>query len=146
MLTPKIKHAGKSIVRSPGYLPFSFRIIQGRLKNFTKQVGVGSTQKERFIGSKTVRGKEIQVPTITLSELLDENGIGKIDFMSMDIEESELKALAGFDIERFQPDLVCIERAQNNEEEVLAYFETHHYKMLQEYNPLDISNWYFVPQ
>lgn len=118
----------------------------GAIGKFYKAGHVGSTQRERIVMNKTVHGKEIQLPTITLSKLLDDSGVEKIDFLSMDIEESELKALAGFDIERFRPDLVCIERAVKNEEEILAYFETHHYQMIEEYKPLDISNWYFVPK
>ncbi|MBX2877817.1 MAG: FkbM family methyltransferase [Saprospiraceae bacterium] len=118
----------------------------GAIGKFYKAGGVGSTQKERLVMNKTVRGKEIELPTITLSQLLSDKGIEKIDFLTMDIEESELKALAGFDIERFRPDLVCIERTKRNKEKVLAYFEAHHYIMLEEYKPLDISNWYFVPK
>ena len=127
---------------------FTFLITDhsGTIEKFYKAGGVGSTQKERVIKNKVIRGTESYIPTITLSKLLDDNGIEKIDFLSIDIEESELKALAGFDIERFQPDLVCIERAQDDIKEVLAYFEAHHYKMLEEYKPLDISNWYFVPK
>jgi FkbM family methyltransferase len=52
---------------------------------------------------------EVKVPTITLNKLLDDNGITKVDFLSMDIEQGEPAALAGFDIERFAPELVCIE-------------------------------------
>ena len=65
----------------------------------------------------------------------------------MDIEGSEAKALAGFDMERFRPDLICIERSRKPEAkaEVLAYFELHQYKMLTEFKLLDISNWYFAP-
>lgn len=118
----------------------------GTVGKFYKAGGVGSTQKERVIMNKTVRGKEIELPNITLSKLLTDKGIEKIDFLTMDIEESELKALAGFDIERFHPDLVCIERTKKNKEKVLAYFEAHHYIMLEEYKPLDISNWYFIPK
>lgn len=118
----------------------------GTLEKFYESGEVGSTQKERVLQGKVVRGKEIQVPSITLSKLLDDNGVKRIDFMSIDIEESELEALEGFDIERFRPALVCIEWSHKNKEEILAYFDSHHYEMLEEYEPLDNSNWYFVPK
>ena len=38
---------------------------------------------------------------LTLTALLDREGIAHVDFVSMDIELAEPKALAGFDIERF---------------------------------------------
>lgn len=127
---------------------FTFLISDqsGTMENFYKAGEVGSTRKERVLEGRVVRGKEIQVPSITLSKLLDDNGVKKVDFMSIDIEESELPALAGFDIERFQPDLVCIECKQENKAEMLTYFAAHGYIMHEEYSALDISNWYFVPK
>jgi FkbM family methyltransferase len=58
---------------------------------------------------KDFKPKPIQVATITLDDLLERNEIETIDFLSMDIEGAEPMALAGFDIERFRPALVCIE-------------------------------------
>src|SRR5687767_15320182 len=46
---------------------------------------------------------------LTLTTILDEARITRIDYLSMDIEREEPKALAGFDITRFRPKLVCIE-------------------------------------
>lgn len=54
-------------------------------------------------------GSEVVAPTITLTDLLEREGLERIDFLNMDIELAEPKALAGFDIERFRPSLVCIE-------------------------------------
>src|SRR5262245_42403174 len=51
----------------------------------------------------------IEVPTITLDDLLLQHGVEHIDFLSMDIEGAEPKALAGFDIDTYKPRLVCIE-------------------------------------
>lgn len=118
----------------------------GTVEKFYEAGGIGSTKEERLFLNKVIRGNEVLVPTMTLTKLLDDQGIKKIDFLSIDIEESEAKALAGFDIERFQPELVCIERAYLDEDEILNYFEKHHYKLLREYMARDKSNWYFVPK
>ena len=59
---------------------------------------------ERF-GSEA---QAVTAPTITLTDLLDAERVQKVDFLNMDIELSEPKALAGFDVERFRPELVCI--------------------------------------
>jgi hypothetical protein len=53
--------------------------------------------------------KDIHVKTTALNDLLSRMGVKKVDFLSMDIEYGEAKALAGFEIKRFQPELVCIE-------------------------------------
>lgn len=85
------------------------------------------------------------VATTTLSKALDDNGIKQIDFMSMDIEGSEIPALKGFDIERFQPKLTCIETKVKNRDGILAYFSAHGYRRLEEYIKYDQTNWYFAP-
>ncbi len=88
--------------------------------------------------------KPIEVPTITLTELLDEAGIAKIDFLSMDIEGGEAAALRGFDIERFAPELACVEVAAENREAVAQYFADHGYQLLEEYRAYDPLNLYYA--
>jgi FkbM family methyltransferase len=89
---------------------------------------------------------EIQVETITLTELLDRNGVPKIDFLSMDIEQGEPAALAGFDIERFRPELVCVEASKPVQQALEEYFSSHGYERIEEYDAHDAANWYFKPK
>jgi FkbM family methyltransferase len=98
-----------------------------------------------FFPKKKARIREVTVPTISLNDLLDQEGVTKIDFLSMDIEGHEPKALAGFDIERFRPELVCIEW-RGNEEVISAYFESHGYRRIDKYLEYDQANWYFTPK
>lgn len=93
-----------------------------------------------------LKGEEVQMPTITLDKLLDDNGVTEIDFLSMDIEESEPQALTGFDIERFEPELVCIEAALSTREWILEYMASHGYERLDTYREHEIANWYFAPK
>lgn len=88
--------------------------------------------------------RRVEIPAITLNDLLDQNGVTEIDFLSMDIEGHEPAALAGFDIERFAPELVCIE-APGNPEPILNYFEEHGYQRIDRYLEFDRVNWYFQP-
>lgn len=89
--------------------------------------------------------KEFKAPTITLNDLLTQAGVTKIDFMSMDIELSEPKALAGFDIDRFKPRLVCIEAHDEVREQILEYFARHGYVVAGRYLRADDKNLWFVP-
>ncbi len=89
---------------------------------------------------------EIQVPTITLTRLLERNGVAKIDFLSMDIEGAEPLVLAGFDIERFRPELACIEAKPANREPILKYFADHGYEWIERYFQYDEHNYYFTPK
>ena len=89
--------------------------------------------------------REITAPTITLTDLLDAEGVEQIDFLSMDIELHEPKALAGFDIGRFQPALVCIEAHPEVRQQILDYFTRHDYVVVGKYLRTDEENLYFAP-
>jgi FkbM family methyltransferase len=90
-------------------------------------------------------GRERKVQTITLTDLLDRNGLKTIDFMSMDIELAEPKALAGFDIERFKPRLVVVEAHSDIRQQLLDYFASHKYRVVGRYLRADPFNLWFAP-
>lgn len=83
---------------------------------------------------------EIRVPMITLDDLLDREGVEKIDLISMDIEGHEPKAFAGFDIERFAPELLVVE---GKNEWVNKYLEGHGYRQIERYEKFDSVNRYY---
>ena len=88
-----------------------------------------------------------EVKTITLNTLLPRAGVDRFDFLSMDIERAEPLALAGFDIERFRPGLVCIEAHVPVRQAILNYFADHHYVLVGRYLGLDSDfNLYFMPR
>jgi FkbM family methyltransferase len=99
------------------------------------------TFTQRF-GAKT---EVLDVPTITLNDLLDAEKVNKIDFISIDIELHEPKALAGFDIGRFTPALVCIEAHPEVRQQIIDYFTEHGYAVVGKYLHIDIHNLYFRP-
>ena len=86
-----------------------------------------------------------QVPTTTLDRLLEAHRISKIDFLSMDIELAEPKALAGFSIDRFRPRLVCIEAHAEVRQQILDYFHAHGYVLVGKYLRVDNDNYWFAP-
>ncbi len=102
--------------------------------------------KDRVFNGRTLNQHEVEVPTITLNKLLELNGVEKVDFLSMDIEEAEPAALRGFDIERYAPKLVCIEATPSIRKDIQAYFEEHGYERLDRYLAHDAVNWYYAPK
>jgi FkbM family methyltransferase len=86
-----------------------------------------------------------KVQTITLNDLLDRNGIRKVDFVNMDVELAEPKALAGFDISRFRPDFLCVEAHVPVRQAILDYFAAHNYVVVGRYLRADQHNLYFTP-
>ena len=85
------------------------------------------------------------VPTISLNDLLDRARVPAVDLLSIDIELHEPSALAGFDIRRFQPALVCIEALLPVRQQILNYFAGNGYVIYGRYLRADRENLYFVP-
>lgn len=92
------------------------------------EITAGYTQMSGFLESydrdllARVRGdarhKEVihQLETRTLADILDEAGISRIDYLSLDVEGSEMDILQNFPFERFCIDLWSIENnAQTSE-------------------------------
>jgi hypothetical protein len=63
----------------------------------------------------------------------------------MDIELAEPAALAGFDIEKYHPALVCIELHKEVRQAILDYFTKHGYAILEKYRRLDPADAYLAP-
>lgn len=58
-----------------------------------------------------MRADRVTVPVATLDQLLDGQNV-PIDFVVLDMEGSEMRALAGFSLERFKPRVLMIEDLQ----------------------------------
>jgi len=56
-----------------------------------------------------VESREVRVPAIPLSQLLDRHGVREIDFLSLDVEGFELSVLQGLDFTRHRPRWMLIE-------------------------------------
>ena len=91
------------------------------------------------------RAQEVTVSTIRLTDLLDRLGVARFDFLSIDVELAEPKVLAGFDIDRFRPALVCIEAHPQVRQQILDYFAAHGYVVVGRYLRVDLRNLYFAP-
>jgi FkbM family methyltransferase len=85
-----------------------------------------------------------EVPTIRLDDLLARTGVDHVDFLSVDIELAEPRALAGFNIERFKPGLVCVEAHPTVRQAILDYFQQHGYVLVGKYLRVDGENLYFT--
>lgn len=125
----------------------------GGRENFYRllaEKGLSSTDRERML--KNARHlflnedrQVFEMETITLDEILEKEGIQSIDFLNLDIEGGELKALEGFDIQKYRPRLVCVARGRELRE-IQAYFQNHGYRLIKKYFSFDDFNMYFEPE
>jgi FkbM family methyltransferase len=106
--------------------------------------GVSSIKPENKKGD--FNWEELKVKTTTLTSLLDHEGVTKVDFLSMDIEGAEPLALAGFDIDKFRPELACVEAKAATRQKIVEYFAAHGYTQIERYLKYDMTNFYFTPE
>jgi FkbM family methyltransferase len=123
----------------------------GETITFYEYGGISSTDKGNIEtwekkAKRDLKERKIVVPTITIDDLLEREGVEKIDFLSMDINGTEPTALRGFDIEKYRPDLVHIEVHEENRLVIRKWFEDRGYERVDEYLPYEIINWYFKPR
>jgi FkbM family methyltransferase len=104
-----------------------------------------SSADKGFTARSGPDAQELTVPTITLDDLLTAEHIDRFDFLSMDIELHEPQALAGFDVQRFGPTLVCIEAHPEVRQQILDYFTRRGYVLVGKYLRADTQNLYFTP-
>jgi FkbM family methyltransferase len=62
-----------------------------------------SSASQSFTGLFGRDAQPVEVPTITLTELLNLAELTLFDFLSIDVELAEPKVLAGFDVDKFKP-------------------------------------------
>jgi len=71
----------------------------------------------------------------TLSSIIDEAGVGKIDFLSLDVEGFEGPVLRGLDLLRHRPEYICVEARRRREIEGLL---SPYYDFVEELTAMDL--------
>jgi FkbM family methyltransferase len=135
---PKTRFFAYYVTNESG-LPRDFHV-------YTRDTRISSGHLEKLRALPRVKDryiKTIQVPTTTLDRLLAAEGVSQIDFVSLDIEGSEPQALEAFDIERYRPELVCVEMQHYTREALFAFFAAHGYEAIHRYRDADPVNVYF---
>ena len=78
--------------------------------------------------------KEREIQAYTLNEVLKFSNLEnkKIDLLDIDVEGADLKVLEGFSLEKFKPELICVEihEKEINESEIFKYLINYKYKLV----------------
>lgn len=85
--------------------------------------------------------KKVRVKLRTLNSILAETGTTKIDFLSIDVEGTELQVLQGLDLKKYAPGLILIEE-QRRDYTKHFYLRRHGYRLVKRTGR---NNWYVPP-
>ena len=83
-----------------------------------------------------VEPREVVCPARTLSSILDQHRIERLDLLSLDVEGYELNALKGLDLARHRPRLMLIEARYRDE--IDGYLGEHDYQPIAELSHHDV--------
>ena len=102
---------------------------------FQKQLSQLSTIEEEQ-AKKVFQGniKKSKINAVTLDSILEEINVDnlKIDLLDIDVEGADFKVLEGFSIEKYKPELICVEIHQKNMKESLIskYLDDFKYELI----------------
>lgn len=88
--------------RAEGQVQFH---IAERLHGFSTMDAASAKQ----VGETGVGFRTITAPMTTLTALCDAHGLREIDFLKIDVEGAEGEVLAGLDLTRLRPKVICLE-------------------------------------
>jgi FkbM family methyltransferase len=135
------------------------RLRQERKNSIVFQVACSSPEKRgealfHFADAATHSGLEMHVDdpettytrsetvkVMTLDDILEELGNPKVDFVSIDVEGTELDVLQGFDLSKHRPSLILLEDKVNDLKKH-SHLKNHGYRLVRRTRP---NNWY-VPR
>lgn len=97
-----------------------------------------STLSTEFLDKRSSVSEQITVAVKTLDSILEEEQVQQIDFVSIDVEGTQFDVLRGFDIQRWNPNLLLVE-------DHLLDTTSHSYILNQGYRLVKrtlFNNWY----
>lgn len=90
-------------------------------------------------GARLQRGVvpyQLEVPAMTLTHVLDDAALERIDLLSLDVEGYELQVLRGLDFDRYRPAFILVEA--NHRDEINAYLTPRRYVIVDEFSHRDV--------
>ena len=102
----------------------SMNTVDKKFKEYTKKV---------LIKSQAI----LKLKQLRLNTILQNNMINKIDYLNIDVEGHEYEVISGFNIKKYQPELVSIEIHDKNcpptNNKIYKYFIKNNYKLISIY-------------
>ncbi|MDR3450572.1 MAG: FkbM family methyltransferase [Alphaproteobacteria bacterium] len=125
--TLKMTRADAELIRQGIFPPEYMGMTTSLRREAFFQRGKLTKEQEALVEKGLV---DVEVPCCTLSRLIEDFGISKIDLLIIDTEGSDWQIAQQLDLTLFRPRLICLEYAHFSEQDkhaCTAHFEAHGY-------------------
>lgn len=94
--------------------------------DLVSRIDLGSSTLDLSTAPKDVvlAKSSVIASTTTLTHMLEEHNLAKVDFLSVDVEGHEMEVLMGLDLSKYQPRLILVETA--NIDSIRQLLSTHY--------------------
>lgn len=100
----------------------------------------GLQRVEQWTGGRDIN--RIRVPARTVDDILKEQGVRQIDFVTIDVEGHEWNVLDGFDLSQWKPSVILIERNRElPDPRIMHYLHRHGYRFVR---TTGVNDWFRV--
>jgi len=128
-----------AVSSNEGYTDFNIINLNGTIEDAISSLEIDKRLLKQFEGSYSINPYTIQVRTLTLDSCIQQAyKHDKIDFISIDVEGTELDVLKSFSIEKWNPKLFVIEN-NFNDPDVEFYLNLFGYKKIKR---IEINDFY----
>ncbi|MGB3650817.1 MAG: FkbM family methyltransferase [Rivularia sp. (in: cyanobacteria)] len=126
---------------SPDYPDHEIEMMYGHLMSLVK----GAFDDDKIEAERVaIAGRKlgftpykVKVPARTLTSILDEANIPKIDFFSLDVEGFELNALQGLDFDKYRPEYMLIEGLNEKSFQEINSYISDYYDLFERASQVD---------
>lgn len=125
--TLKMTRANPEFIRKGIFPPEYMGMTTSMRREAFFQRGKLTKEQEALVGQGLV---DVEVPCLTLCQLIEDYKISKIDLLIVDTEGSDWQIAQQLDLTRFKPRVICLEYAHfsdHDKEACIAHLEAHGY-------------------
>lgn len=78
-------------------------------REYVDMPGHSTFQNQQKSEHEGIKYTDYEVPVKTLKQVFEENKVGHIHFLKIDVEGFEFEVISGADFKKFRPEVICIE-------------------------------------
>lgn len=144
LIEPSVNAFEKCKINRPKSKVFNFACVSNLYEHETIKGDFNDNLMSSVGGKRLNNQNLIEIKTITLNKILDDNHIKEIDFLSLDVEGYEFEVLQGLNLNKYKPQYMLIEIYNKDFDNICNHLQNYNYILdcnFTNYNVIDNPNW-----